>query len=396
MGWVLLLLPLIGQPALAGEPTSPAARSQVPPGQLVSTAQAPGEAAASQDPPRQAPPAEPPQGAAAMDPDQSSGLPTMQFRGFSDVSYHVDNQSGTSNSFAIGQFNLFITSKLTDKISVLAEVVVEAGESNTVGIDLERLLLRWVPSDFLSVSAGRYHTAIGWYNTAYHHSSWMQTAIGRPLLFAFEDDGGFLPIHNVGLSLGGRIPSGDLGLRYIFEIGNGAASRSIDDEPVQNVIDENNAKAVNAALLARPAGMPGFEAGISIYHDTLTPEGMPEIGETIVAGHAVYQTSGVEWLNEVIFVRNATAGDGPVADTVGFYTQASKRFGMWRPYFRYQYVNVPADDPVFPEVGLQHGPSVGLRIDVADAAALKFQYDRTERRDLTGYNSFAVQVSFTF
>ena len=331
-----------------------------------------------------------------MDPDQASGMPTMQFRGFSDVSYRLDDESGTANSFSIGQFNLFITSKLTDKLSVLAEVVVEADLGNKVGIDLERLLLRWVSSDFLSVSAGRYHTAIGWYNTAYHHSAWMQTAIGRPLLFAFEDDGGFLPIHDVGLSLGGRIPSGSFGLRYIFEVGNGAASRSIDDEPVQNVVDENNGKAVNVGLLARPAGLPGFESGISVYHDTLAPEGGPKIGESIIAGHAVYQASGVEWLNEVVYVRNATADGGPVFDTVGFYTQASKQFGAWRPYLRYQYVNAPEDDPVFPGVGLQHGPSVGLRFDVADSAALKFQYDRTERRNLAGYNSFAVQVSFTF
>ena len=396
MGWVLLLLPLVDPPANTGGPAAPAARSQVPLVLAVSTAPTPGEAAASQDAPRTSPPVEPQQSAEPVDPDQASGMPTMQFRGFSDVSYRLDDESGTANSFSIGQFNLFITSKLTDKLSVLAEVVVEADLGNKVGIDLERLLLRWVSSDFLSVSAGRYHTAIGWYNTAYHHSAWMQTAIGRPLLFAFEDDGGFLPIHDVGLSLGGRIPSGSLGLRYIFEVGNGAASRSIDDEPVQNVVDENNGKAVNVGLLARPAGLPGFEAGISVYHDTLAPEGGPKIGETIVAGHAVYQTSGVEWLNEVVYVRNATADGGPVFDTVGFYTQASKQFGAWRPYFRYQYVNAPEDDPVFPGVGLQHGPSVGLRFDVADSAALKFQYDRTERRDLAGYNSFAVQVSFTF
>ena len=70
--------------------------------------------------------------------------------------------------------------------------------------------------------------------------------------------------------------------------------------------------------------------------------------------------------------------------------------GGLRANFRYQYVNAPEDDPVCPDVGLQHGPTVGLRFDVADSAALKVQYERTERRNLAGYNSFAVQVSFTF
>src|SRR5207247_10157642 len=53
-----------------------------------------------------------------------------------------------------------------------------------------------------------------------------QTTIDRPFIFAFEDEGGILPVHNVGLSASGQIPSGRLGLRYIAEIGNGRTSRS--------------------------------------------------------------------------------------------------------------------------------------------------------------------------
>jgi hypothetical protein len=331
-----------------------------------------------------------------MEPGDSSGFPTMQFRGFADVSYHTDDQKGTFGSFSLGQFNLFITSKVSDKLSVLAEAVVEAGQDNGVGIDLERLLFRWASTDYLNISVGRYHTAIGWYNTAYHHSSWMQTAIGRPFLFEFEDKGGILPIHNVGVSVSGRIPSGELGLRYVLEVGNGRASRSRQAEAVQNVVDENAGKSVNLALMARPERLPGFQGGLSVYYDTLTPDGAPKIAQTIVAAHAVYQTADVEWLNEAVFVRNAPEGSDRVLHTTGFYTQVSRKFGGWRPYVRYQYVNVPDDDLMFPEVGLQHGPSVGLRYDVGEFVALKFQYDRTERRRLSGYNTFATQLSFTF
>ena len=420
MGWVLLLVPLMAQAATAPPAAAPPARVQASVTQVVARAPQVGQEARQPDSPSSAPPvaeaqpkpaplvmptlAAPRQAAAAaapqdtpgMAPGESSGFPTMQFRGFSDVSYHVDDLDGHANSFALGQFNLFITSKLSDKLSVLAEAVIEADQFNTVGIDLERLLFRWASSDYLSVSLGRYHTAIGWYNTAYHHSSWMQTAIGRPFLFEFEDDGGILPIHNVGVSITGQIPAGDLGLRYIVEVGNGRASRANSDEPVQNVIDENRGKALNLAMLSRPAGLPGFQAGLSVYYDTLTPDGMPKVGETIVAGHAVYQTPEVEWLNEMVLIRNATEGSGHVASTTGFYTQVSKKFGAWRPYARYQYVSAPDDDPVFPEVGLQHGPSVGLRYDVGEFVALKFQYERTERRGLSGYNAVATQLSFTF
>lgn len=418
MGWVFLLVPLMAQPATVPQQASRPDQVRASVTQVVAgapqlrqeTRQRDSDSSAppvGESRPILAPPVEPiiaaPSKAAAgrqetpaTDRGESSGFPTMQFRGFSDVSYYWDDLEGPANSFALGQFNLFITSKLSDKLGVLAETVIEADQYNVVGIELERLLFRWASSDYLSVSVGRYHTAIGWYNTAYHHSSWMQTAIGRPFLFEFEDDGGILPIHNVGASISGQIPAGDLGLRYIVEVGNGRASDAESDEPVQNVVDENRGKAINLAILTRPAKLAGFEAGLSVYYDTLTPYGMPKVGETIVAGHAVYQTPEVEWLNEIVLVRNATKGSDHVADTTGFYTQVSRKFGAWRPYARYQYVSVPDDDPVFPEVGLQHGPSVGLRYDVGEFVALKFQYDRTERRGLSGYNAVATQLSFTF
>ncbi len=320
----------------------------------------------------------------------------MHLRGFSDVDYHATDNHLDTNTFGFGQFNLFITSRLSDKLSFLAETVLEADTHNSVGVDLERVLLQYSPSDYFNVSFGRYHTAIGWYNTAYHHSTWMQTAVGRPFLFEFEDKGGILPIHNVGISATGKIPSDGLGLRYVAEIGNGRAARSPLDEPVQNIQDENNGKAVNFALLARPDGLPGFEAGFSVYHDNLTPAGSPNISQTIMAAHAVYQSPVFEWLNEALVLRNSIAGTGTVLHTPAFYTQLSRKFGAVRPYFRFQYMNVPPNDPLYKDVGLLYGPSFGMRWDFSEFAAFKLQYDRNERRNLAGFNGISTQLSFTF
>lgn len=354
-------------------------------------------AAAPQAQPSPAPPAIPGDQTAMSMPDAfAHGTPTMSFRGFSDISYHASDLRGTTNSFALGQFNLFITSKLSDHLGVLAEAVLEADSQNAFGFELERLQLMYSASDYFSVSFGRYHTAIGWYNTAYHHSTWMQTAVGRPLLFEFEDKGGILPVHNVGISASGRIPSGGLGLRYVAEIGNGRTSRSRLDEPVQNVVDENNGKAFNFALMARPDSLRGFQAGFSVYHDSLTPEQLHKVSQTIMAAHAVYQNPGFEWLNEAVFIRNAMVGTNQAANTSSFYSQISHKFAMVRPYFRYQYINVPDRDPIFPDVGLYFGPSVGVRYDISEFAGFKIQYDRTGRRGQGGINGITTQLSFTF
>jgi hypothetical protein len=331
----------------------------------------------------------------------------LRIRGFGDVNFRGTNQQGSTNSFALGQLNLFVTSDISEKFKFLGEIVFESGpdnfynvpgtKKNEFGVDIERFLVQYSYNDYFNLAAGRYHTAIGFYNTAYHHSTWFQTTTGRPLLFEFEDSGGILPIHNVGLSASGRIPSGALGLHYVAEIGNGRQSRSpLTEEPVQNEVDENNYKAVNFALFARPESIRGLQIGFSGYHDKLMPIAQPRIHETILAAHAVYMLPKFEWLNEVVLVRHAPEGSSQVFNTPGFYTQIAKRFGSYQPYFRYQYINASDQEPIFPDVGRMEGASFGLRYDASESVALKAQYDYNMTRHQSNYSGLNLQLGFTF
>src|SRR5467141_2138528 len=350
-------------------------------------------------PPQAAPPSQPepePQAEHPVSEGMDLNKTLLRIRGFSDVTLHGSNLKGDTTSFSLGQVDLFITSDVSEKLKFLSEVVFEAGRDNAFGVDVERLLLTYSFGDFLNVGAGRFHSAIGYYNTAYHHSTWLQTTTGRPFLFLFEDQGGILPIHNVGVTASGRIPSGPLGLHYVAEVGNGRNSRSPLDEQVQNVVDENNDKAVNFEVFARPEAIRGLQAGFSIYRDLLAPLNSPRIGETIFAAHAVYVGPSFEWLNEALVLRHAPQGTPRVFHTPGFYTQISKRFGSYRPYLRYQYINASRSEPVFPDVGLRHGPSVGLRYDLSDFVALKLQYDYTARGRDRAIHALALQACFTF
>ena len=118
--------------------------------------------------------------------------------------------------------------------------------------------------------------------------------------------------------------------------------------------------------------------------------------ESILAFHAVLVRSNFEWLNEALLVRHAPAGTSHVFDTPGFYTQISRQFGAFRPYFRYQYINAPNGEPIFPDVTLRHGPSFGIRYDASESVAVKLQYDFTDVRRQAAFNSLALQVGFTF
>src|SRR5437016_484931 len=336
------------------------------------------------------------------------GTTLLNIRGFGDITFHGDTAkgghfdpgigtlAGNTTSFSLGQLDLVVTSDISDKFKFLSEIVFEAGLDNSFGVDVERYLLQYSPNDYFNVSVGRYHTALGYYNTAYHHSTWLQTTTGRPFLFAFDDSGGILPIHNVGVSVTGLIPSGDLGLHYVAEVGNGRASSSPNLEAVQNRVDENNGKSFNLALYVRPSAVRGLQTGFSVYHDHLTPIGLPNISENIFAVHAVFIRPSFEWLNETMLIRHALNGTSRAFNPPGFYTQLSKRFGSYRPYFRYQYINASSSEPIFPDVRLRAGPSAGLRFDASEAVALKLQYDYTALRKQAGTNSLTLQLGFTF
>ncbi len=325
----------------------------------------------------------------------ATNTPRMQIQGYADVSFHTSNEKGKTSSFGVGQLDIFITSQLSDKFSVLGELILEARSNNRFDFELHRLLLRYTPSDYFNLGVGRYHTGIGYYNTAYHHGQWFQTAANRPFIYAFEGQGGILPIHNVGLTATGRIPSGAAGLRYIAEVGNGRSSRSSIAVPVQTAVDENNRKSFNLGLLSRPDRVPGLQLGLSVYHDKLAPDGLPRVEQTISAAHVVYRNSNYEWLNEALDIRHRVEG-GRTLHTPAFYTQFARRIGDAWPYFRYQYTNAPDDDPIFQNVGRRNGPSAGLRYNISEFAALKIQYDRTERRRLRSLDELVLQLGFTF
>ena len=143
-------------------------------------------------------------------------------------------------------------------------------------------------------------------------------------------------------------------------------------------------------------GLDLIEFGFSNYHDHITPAGKPNITENILAAHIVYQNSRFEFLNEAVLMRHSIDKVGVTTNVPGFYSQISKRFGNYRPYFRYEYVNIPSNDPLFSDVGLVHGPKAGLRYDLNDFTALKFEYGREMHRSLSSVNRFGTQLAFAF
>jgi hypothetical protein len=323
--------------------------------------------------------------------------PQLKIHLFADIKYSAVDTAGSRSGFALGQFDLFGRSQLSDALSVITEATLTALPRNTYSAKLERLLFTFAPNDYIAASVGRYHTGIGYYNTAYHHGTWFQTAPGRPQSFAIDGDIGHIPIHTIGLSVTGQVPSGALGLRYIGELGSGRAGQSSAALAPQPALADNNSLSVDVGLFARPTWLDGLQFGASLYRDRLAMQDvvLQPIAETIAGAHALYRTETVELLGEAMLIRHSPRG-GASDDIRGYYALVSHRFGSVRPYARLDYVDVPTSDPVFAFLGRRSGPTLGVRYDFDALAALKLQAGHLSQTTRPTMNRFEAQVSFMF
>lgn len=323
----------------------------------------------------------------------------FDFHGFADGGF-VRNVDGDSvKRFAQGEVDLFLTARLSPKVTALLETILETDNqvfNSQVPVNVERMLLQFRQNDYFNLDMGSYRTALGFYSMTYLRGSWFQTSLSRPAIFAFEDDGGFLPLHNVGVSANGRIPSGALGLHYVAEVGS---SRNYS-QPGRSGVDMEQNRAINVLVYARPSAFRGLQVGVGSYHDQVSPTPEYRFNRSIWTAHVVYQAHRMEFLNEGLFV---TAGDriNGAVRIPGFYSQLAYHAGStWTPYVRFDYANVYGKTDI--AEGLKHYLpwrtifSGGVRYDLGESVALKLELGRETDRYRNPWIRAAAQIAFTF
>jgi hypothetical protein len=189
-------------------------------------------------------------------------------------------------------------------------------------------------------------------------------------------------------------------------IGNGRGSilsRAGDNGDVNN----NRAWLVN--LYSRPTKFRNLQVGGSFYNDeislTTTGVALPEGAtskEWIAAGHLVWTSETPEFLAEFANVHHRSILTGHGFDSQGGYAQIAFRLPYWqkrwKPYYRYDYVQVPRGEPFFLSVDNVRGSTLGMRYDISDFAAFKAEYrnGRSASNSPVRANSVVVQTAFTF
>lgn len=339
--------------------------------------------------------------------------PSLQFRGFADADFSATDQKGATSGFNLGQLDLHLASPLSKKISYFAEMTFNAHPSNYT-VEIERSIIRYDYNDYFKVSFGRYHTPIGYWNTAFHHGAWLQTTIDRPEMV--KVGGTFIPIHFVGLLVEGNIPSGGAGLAYSAGVGNGRGE--IISRP-GDAGDVNNNRAWVANVFARPAKLYGLQVGASVYRDKISCQNMPVVPvvpgclvtngrdyrEWIASAHVVWTKGAPEFLAEFANVNHQQIGTNLTTNSDAFYIQLGYRLPWFektvKPYYRFEYMHTPLSEQVFENLDLVES-TVGLRYDISNYAAFKSEYRHANRHSLVTptfngiVNGLFLQTCFTF
>ncbi|MBI1967548.1 MAG: hypothetical protein HYS40_06130, partial [Gemmatimonadetes bacterium] len=263
-------------------------------------------------------------------------------------------------------------------------------------VEVERAILRYDFSDRVKLSAGRYHTPLGYWNTAFHHGQWLQTTVARPELIKFG--GRFLPVHFVGVMAEGTVPLGAVDLRYALGAGNG---RHTNIARGGDAGDVNDRRAWTAAVRSRLRSVPLLEVGAALYLDRVNPVAAVAVNERLLAAHVVWDGQQPEVLAEYVHARHAVAGGGPRAVSDAGYIQVAYRLAgrakVLKPYARAERIDVPTGDPLLGALGLNYRALIaGLRYDFAPIAALKLEYRAEKPASPSWFDTFVAQLSFTF
>lgn len=319
--------------------------------------------------------------------------PEFNVMGFGDISY-VSRDASSTDGFAIGQAVAHLTASLDDHLRVFGEFSMTARDTD-YKTSVERFIVRYDFSDTFKLSGGRYHSPIGYWNSAFHHGTWLQTTTSRPEMAKFGSK--IIPIHFVGVLLEGSLPKNKLGLSYSAGLGNG---RHADVSQAGDAGDINGDNAWMLQVSAAPISLFGLKTGLGFYSDKVSPSDRADINEKTYSAYVVWEKESPEIIVEFLhsdheFVANSAENGSVDAWYAQFAYRLKGKQNQWKPYARYERNEIDDSDPLLGDQGLNYeGAILGVRWDFSAYAALKAEY-RNEEFDGAGReNNFRLQVSF--
>jgi hypothetical protein len=319
------------------------------------------------------------------------------------------NLTGTHNASVPAGVNLdqsdwdptvtFLYTQETERLRLFTEL-----HASSEGGEIARLQAGWRFAPQTTLWVGRFHNPQGFWNTQYHHGTYLQTSISRPGIEHFDDEGGVLPSHFIGFQLDGTQNIGaDGGLRYEMALGTGGV---LDEDGLESPAFFKSAQSgkltASARLTYNPVEGGPVSFGVFLGRNQLPADNLSvhEVTQTVYGAFGTLDIEQARLIGTVTALHNDLETTG--ADTTGrfanAYLQAEYQVTpAWTGYGRIEDSFGMDNDPylaLFPlYIMSQH--VVGLRWDLYDKQALKLEYSHPE---IAGgrYEAVAVEWSMIF
>lgn len=332
----------------------------------------------------------------------ASGLPV---HGFADVG--AGSRTATDpdrKGFVVGSLDFYLTPELGDRVRSLFELNFEVDEEGEIATDLERAQIGYQVADSATVWLGRFHTPYGYYNTAFHHGQQISMALRRPRFIQFEDEGGVMPAHTVGLWMTGghRFSSG----RWTYDAFMGNAQRIEDGTLNMAQAGLSSAEMTFGGNLGYlPGGsLDGLKVGASFMAANVEDDAVvPNRTRVLNFGlYGVYDTD--QWENIIEFYHwdndDRSGATGSHTSDAGF-VQVAYRMNRFSPYARYERASLDQADAYFAAQatgGSYYRSAIGIRFDLDLSAAIKLELARTVNTDRTGdeFSEALMQYAIRF
>jgi len=334
----------------------------------------------------------------------SNGETGLPMHGFADVqaAWSTKRDPNRLRGFNAGTLDLYLTPQFGERVRSLIEVAVEYEPTGEGVIDMERLQVGYIASDSLTMWLGRFHTPFGLWNTAFHHGANLQTSISRPRFIDFEDKGGIIPAHSVGVWGSGKHALGDGKITYDAYLSNGPSIRhaELDFNPFT---DDDGGKMVGGNIGYQPHGeLSGLSVGVHGFTSVVNAftEGGTSIGRSrlrMAGGYLGYDERDWEVFAEFYRFANTNLADGIRRPSKAWFVHAGRTYGNLTPYLRFERASLDPGDLFFvaQDVGRSYDRTVlGARYALDARSSLKLEWSRTSEPAMTQIDGNGLLVPF--
>jgi hypothetical protein len=308
-----------------------------------------------------------------------------------------DNPSTKDQSaFNTGGFNMFVTSELSEKITVLGEFFMgfKGDGATLVDFNIERLYVKYAANDKFNIRVGRMYTPLGFWNNRYTQGLIFQPTINRPYAVRNQNDKGIIATNSVGLQLDGE-NIGKLRFSYYVMVDNTSGAPSINT-------DNTTRKSITAKLKVEP--IENWELFTSARTDFIAAgsrsvQGLPvanDVNQTILnVGLAhMTQSSPFELAFEYFRVNNDVAIAGQTSSNL-MYGYVGYRIGKITPYLQADVLTYPDNEIYFTPNDLT-GLVIGSRYALTPSAVIKLEYKYRGNEVVYHEDVLSVQVAARF